>query len=423
MVIKKRNVIRLKNLLESQSSPEPASSPTESNSDHNVSDPAIKEPPNTTPPPPNYDDILKTLQEKAEIEVNQLRETQLSTLTAEVEAKHQEGYDAGYQKGYDEAEQQFNQMAQELTETINSAAADKETLLRNAGKDVLDLGFAIAEKVIQTKLKQDEKIFQNILEEALSKVTQKDRVLIKVSEPDFQSIQTYQDHLHKVFKDIKQLDIVPDTTIAQGGCIIETNLGYVDSSISTKLSIIERELTRLYDDTQHVHEPPSPDSDDASLEHSSIIDELPHPDTDDYAPATHDTINAFSESTDEPIDDHGSLDHDLDELDYDKDATDSDMPMDNYDEFDDTTSPVDDLDSPDHDEDIIDDNDENDDDDDYGPDDTEDPDYKIESDSKLSDDTIEDFDESIDGLASFDDLDFDDLGDIDSIYSDEQEDE
>ena len=38
---------------------------------------------------------------------------------------------------------------------------------------------------------------------------------------------------------VKSLSVVEDGTIEPGGCIIETNLGYVDARISTKVKSIE----------------------------------------------------------------------------------------------------------------------------------------------------------------------------------------
>ena len=251
----KRKVIRLKNLFHVEDSENTEFSVAAMDSD---------------PESPSYnalftehrqkvEDELTLLRQTAEEEIELLRQKELADLEIlhknrlieiedEVQNQLDQGYQAGYQKGHQEGENKLTGLAQELILLINSTVEEKNNLLKKAGQEVLNLGFAIAEKIIQTKLKQDASIFKNILEEALSKVTQKDRVLIKINPSELQSIKAYQPHLEQLFKDIKQLDIVPDPDIEVGGCIIETKMGYVDSSISTKKELIQRAFTTLYDE-------------------------------------------------------------------------------------------------------------------------------------------------------------------------------
>ena len=48
--------------------------------------------------------------------------------------------------------------------------------------------------------------------------------------------------------DIRTLEVHEDPRVEQGGCIIETRLGFIDSSISTKLASIEAALFKVYND-------------------------------------------------------------------------------------------------------------------------------------------------------------------------------
>jgi flagellar biosynthesis/type III secretory pathway protein FliH len=44
---------------------------------------------------------------------------------------------------------------------------------------------------------------------------------------------------------VKSFSIIEDANIEPGGCIIETNLGFIDARIATKLKSIEEALQRV----------------------------------------------------------------------------------------------------------------------------------------------------------------------------------
>ena len=44
---------------------------------------------------------------------------------------------------------------------------------------------------------------------------------------------------------VKSFSILEDSGIEPGGCVIETNLGFIDAKISTKLKSIEEALRKV----------------------------------------------------------------------------------------------------------------------------------------------------------------------------------
>ena len=49
---------------------------------------------------------------------------------------------------------------------------------------------------------------------------------------------------------VKSLSIIEDSNIEPGGCIIETNLGFIDARISTKIKAIEEALEKTSEEGQ-----------------------------------------------------------------------------------------------------------------------------------------------------------------------------
>ena len=228
--------------------------------------------PIATPPEaplPSRKDILDELnrfkaetlaQQKKEIDqdVALYKKEQLRLVDLEKKDIANKAYNEGYQEGYQKGEQKLSALSKEALTTINALSVERHTLLKKSEQDSLKLGFAIAEKIIQTQLDKDSKVFQNILKEALAKVTDKEVVIIKVNKKDLTYTRSYKEQFEKELSDIKSLDIQEDSSIEIGGCVIETKLGFIDSSISTKLSIIEKALDVVYEEQIDVE--PEPDN-------------------------------------------------------------------------------------------------------------------------------------------------------------------
>jgi flagellar assembly protein FliH len=174
------------------------------------------------------------------------KKTQEEALADEQKKTLDSAYEEGYQKGYKEGEEKLSSLAKEALETINALSKERDTLLSHSEKDSLNLGFIIAEKVIQTQLEKNNDVFQNILKEALARITDKDRVIIKVNKKDIDFVRTYKEQFSRELSDIKSLEIQEDADIEIGGCVIETKLGFIDSSITTKLAIIEKAIDKVY---------------------------------------------------------------------------------------------------------------------------------------------------------------------------------
>jgi flagellar assembly protein FliH len=83
-----------------------------------------------------------------------------------------------------------------------------------------------------------------IVTEAINKVSDRENVIIKVSRDDVEHVKKYKDRISGIVDGVKNLSIVEDSQVEPGGCVIETNLGFVDARVSTKLSLIEQSLKK-----------------------------------------------------------------------------------------------------------------------------------------------------------------------------------
>lgn len=185
-------------------------------------------------PPHNFEDEIALKRKQME-----------ATLRQEQDALRQKAHKEGYERGYEEGKSQFSTLSKQMLDAVNSIITERNKVLEQNETVILELAIAIARKVTQSTVKEHPEVFQNIFQEALNKVTDKAKVLVRVNPDELKLAQHYTSSLQEELNDFKTLEIIGDAEIEHGGCVIETNLGYIDSSIATKFHIIESALKNV----------------------------------------------------------------------------------------------------------------------------------------------------------------------------------
>lgn len=154
----------------------------------------------------------------------------------------QDGYQEGLQKANAEAEalrMEYAQKEQELLRQYNEKVEDMEPHL-------IQHLTSIYEHVFDVELSQYRNILQHLIANTLRSVEMSDHYLIHVSEQDYsyvgmQKAQIIEDGCIKN----ASLEIVEDRTLGKNECLIETEDGIFDCSLSTQLTELKRKLQLL----------------------------------------------------------------------------------------------------------------------------------------------------------------------------------
>lgn len=177
-------------------------------------------------------------------EMNQLRQQKRAEIEAELidlkERTHSEAYTEGYAAG----EATFKAYSEELLRALNDLSKNKYEDALGKRDFTIELAQDMARKIVNQTLALDPSIFQGLFQEAFEKITDKDTVTIRIHPSDQPALERYKAAFAKKFKDIKTLSILPTLDITRGGCTIETQLGYIDATIESKLHL----LTKAIDD-------------------------------------------------------------------------------------------------------------------------------------------------------------------------------
>ncbi|MFC1754203.1 FliH/SctL family protein [Thermoproteota archaeon] len=195
---------------------------------------------------------LNKLTKKSRANLDKELEDYRSKAYSSIEKEKQETIEHAHQQGLEQGKKEgleiYNKKVEEFLTTLSSAVNEKNKILHDSKKEVLDLAIIIAKQLIKEQVSLKPEIINKIVEEAIKKITDKDKVIIRVNSADLQTVQKYRIKILEIMSDIRHLEVHEDPFVDQGGCVIETKLGFIDSKVSTKLSGIQTALETAYEE-------------------------------------------------------------------------------------------------------------------------------------------------------------------------------
>lgn len=181
-------------------------------------------------------------------ELERLRFQKQNQMEREIQSAREEGFQDGFNEGKEEGLASLRDAITTYLNTSNAMSQEKVKVMKQVEKDVIELSVQIAEKIIGKELSMNPETIVDIVNDGIRKVTDKDTVTIKVSPDDFDYVVSKKELFQQQMPDIKNIVILRDPRMVAGGCKIETSLGYIDSSVSTKLSAIKQAFFDTYRD-------------------------------------------------------------------------------------------------------------------------------------------------------------------------------
>ncbi|MDR0322880.1 MAG: flagellar assembly protein FliH [Treponema sp.] len=176
----------------------------------------------------------------AEIE----NEARLSLENIQKEARDK-GREEGREDGYGEGKAEVDRLI-ERTQTILERASNKRgEILSETEQQVIELVLLIARKVVKTiSENQRDVIIPNIVE-ALRKVKAKGDIIIRVNLVDLQMATEHKEDFIRLMEGANSIQLVEDTKVDPGGCIIETDFGEIDARIASQLAELESKILEI----------------------------------------------------------------------------------------------------------------------------------------------------------------------------------
>lgn len=198
-----------------------------------------------------YDEVVEAAQNEVSMILEDARQTAREIIddaekTAEklLEAAREDGRlmgeREGYQNGMDEAIAEltrfFSSAQAEVDGVLNAAHEERDRLLDEMEPRVYRLALDIAEKIIGYELQENNKAYLSIIETAVSAIQGEPGITLRVNSEDYLREFDSRDKIKlSTARGTVTAGVVIDGSVDPGDCLIDTDGGIVDPSVSAQL--------------------------------------------------------------------------------------------------------------------------------------------------------------------------------------------
>ena len=160
------------------------------------------------------------------------------------EAEHQ-GRMAGRETGFVEGKAEVERLILR-TQTVLQRAQDKRAeILEETEQEIINLVLLISKKVIKVISENQRNVIISNVVQALRKVKGRGNIIIRVNIADLKLATEHIKDFINLVEGAKSIQIVEDSSIDEGGCIIDTDFGEIDARIASQLAELETKILEV----------------------------------------------------------------------------------------------------------------------------------------------------------------------------------
>ncbi len=176
------------------------------------------------------DEILKS----AKIENEQIISEAYDESMKIREKAKKEGFEIGKKEGLAVMKDKEKKIMAEALQYKNKIIDEYNAYIESKDEAIVGLVMDTVEKILNKHVKEDIDLIQNLVKKGIEKSIFTEDIKVRVSEDDYEVAVDSKAKILTFSKDIKDIEFVTDHSLDQGDCIIESQNGAVDVSISTQ---------------------------------------------------------------------------------------------------------------------------------------------------------------------------------------------
>jgi flagellar assembly protein FliH len=156
-------------------------------------------------------------------------------------------FQAGYELGRDELRSQIESIGESFVKSLEALAEFRARLRDRYERELLELALGVARKVVQQELQARPEIWLGMLRNAVRHTVDREHIVVRVPPAVAAFLRTSMPEVRAALEDVKEVEVVEDPGLTQGGCVIESRFGEVDIGVETQLEAAEQALMRAED--------------------------------------------------------------------------------------------------------------------------------------------------------------------------------
>jgi flagellar assembly protein FliH len=163
------------------------------------------------------------------------QQARLASLEREAFAK---GYEQGERAGAEAGAKRADAMLRRLAETIQELAEVRRSMVRQTERQMVELALAIAKRIVRREVTIDSDLTLTMARVALDRLGDSTAVTIRLNPDDFEATCQQREALLAG----SHLTVTPDASVSRGGCLVQSDFGYVDASVDAQFQELARAL-------------------------------------------------------------------------------------------------------------------------------------------------------------------------------------
>ena len=160
---------------------------------------------------------------------------------AQREAEWAAKVDKAFERGLAAGEQRSSERVASFVQALEKAHRDllgfRAGIEVEARKQAVELALKLAQTVMRTQPAFDASVLRSALDEAVKRAPANSILRVKVNSDDLEAAELLCKALAA-----GAVEVLPDATIGRGGCVLETKLGDIDSTIEQRWEAAEEVL-------------------------------------------------------------------------------------------------------------------------------------------------------------------------------------
>ncbi len=174
-------------------------------------------------------------------------ENEAARIIEEADAKadrvEREAEEKGYKEGEKKAQQEMEAHLREKTDALSGIISEigeaRETMINELEDDIISLVIDTVRKVINLQLEKDDKVFVDVVQNALGQMRREGKIVIRVSQEEYGRLFGSGNAEFVLNNERVRATVIDEPLFKRGDCVIESDGETVNAGISSQLKYIE----------------------------------------------------------------------------------------------------------------------------------------------------------------------------------------
>ena len=200
----------------------------------------------------DYEKRRKNLEAEAQSNAKKIADKAREQAISEGQIK---GYEEGLKKAREDVEKEYLQKFSGLAGVIETVGKKLDEnfseLVKLHQPKMIRMWSKMLERMLFKQVELNPDTIDSVLSELLSRLSDKNQILIYVSPDDIKKIEGELDSkFQEALRGAKRVELKSDPNVQNGSCIIETSLGVYDARWKTQLAQVESVVDEIFQQSQ-----------------------------------------------------------------------------------------------------------------------------------------------------------------------------